>query len=168
MSQTYPPLAHETLRLDDIEPGKSESFSPNLYSYLKARGHFYPDGGTPEGVYVVLGGAQPADAYGTGTQMIGFADGDNFVGAPLLDVIELGVEAERMAYPIGRHVVLLRGFWDRYLGVGRCAIDPLHQEQLLDNRYTERGDVRVCKWCGRHQEKVLHPGSGFRVSWMNT
>lgn len=167
MSQHCPPLAHASLRLEDIDPGKAISFSPNLYAYLRARGHFYGEGGTPEGVYVVQSGAMPADAYKPGSLMIGFPSGEDFYGTPLMAALGRGAKAERMAYPIGKQVHLLRGFWDRYLKVGRCAMDPLHIEPFFENRFGEAKGIRTCLWCGKKKQNVLHSSTDHDVSWEN-
>lgn len=49
----------------------------------------------------------------------------------------------------------LEGFWDSYLKVGRCAIDPSHSEHFMASRFREHESGRECLWCGHQQRKVV-------------
>lgn len=59
------------------------------------------------------------------------------------------------------------GFWDRYLEVGRCAIDPGHQEHFSGpERFSIQGNIRTCLWCGCVQHKVVTPRTVLDESWV--
>ncbi|WP_199031425.1 hypothetical protein [Ralstonia sp. ASV6] len=109
-------VGHPTMNLDDIDPSKSQAYSPNLYAWMKKRAHFFRDGGHAEHIYRVRANSSFADCFGAGT------------------------------------LIRVEGFWDRYLKVGRCAIDPEHQEHFLGgDRYLHNGSSQICLWCGEHQ-----------------
>jgi hypothetical protein len=166
MEQFTTPVGHKTLRLADIAPNKSAAFSPNLHKYMKTHGHFYRGGGTIEGVYKVRAGTKAAEVFGAGTLMLGFPDEDGyFIGTRMISALCHGSKAERAAYPYGKGVELVEGFWDRYLEVGRCAIDPDHNENFMADRFSMDGDTRTCLWCGAKHERVLTPRTVFDESW---
>lgn len=158
---------HATLRLRDIDPAKNQGFSPNLYRYLKRHGHFYRDGGILDNVYAVKDGTRLAEFFGAGTLMIGFSCDGDFVGSRLIAVLCNGAKEDRFSYP-GRAMVI-EGFWDRYLLVGRCAIDPVHEEHFMGDRYEIQGDERVCRWCGARHQRIVTPRTAtvFDESWVD-
>jgi len=42
----------------------------------------------------------------------------------------------------------LKGFWPRYIRIGRCALDPKHNYEY-DGRFKPVGKTgRQCQWCG--------------------
>ncbi len=154
------PLGHKTLKLCDLFPDRSAAFSPNLYQWMKQRAHFYMDGGVAQGVYRVKPGTSTADAFGAGTLMIGYPNngyaGDtDFSGVRLMDVLCNGRKALCWCYAnMAPDLEVVGGFWDRYLQVGRCAIDPEHQEHFTGaDRFGMDGDIRKCLWCGHQQRQ---------------
>ena len=159
-------IGHPTLVLADTAPSKSEAFSPNLHKYLKEHAHFFRDGGILDGVYKVLPDTKAASQFGAGSLLLGYPDEGFFTGARLMSVLCLGREAERCAYPCGSGLKFLDGFWDNYLRVGRCAIDPAHRENLLAERFREHATGRECLWCGHQQRKVVIPRVVHETSWI--
>lgn len=163
MNTVFTPVGHPTMRLKDIQPGKSAAFSPNLYRWMRARGHAYKDGGVADTVYQVREGTKLAEQYGAGTLFIGHPysqyDGDtDFSGARLIGVLCNGSEEISYCHAgAAPDLDEVPGFWDSYLKIGRCAIDPEHNEHFLgNNRYRVEGDERECLWCGaRHQIETL-------------
>jgi hypothetical protein len=172
MSALITPVGHPTMRLKNILPSVSATFSHNLYRWMKTRGHAYSDGGVAETVYRVLPGSRLAKEFGAGTLMIGCAydqyEGDtDFSGSLLINVLCNGSKATRYCY-LGAvpSVEIVEGFWDRYLTVGRCAIDPEHKEHFQGSeRYSVSGDVRTCLWCGEQHQKTVTPRTVFDESW---
>lgn len=171
-TETMTPIGHKTLQLRDLMPSKSAAFSPNFYRWMKSKAHFYRDGGVAESVYRVKPGSRTAESFGADTLMIGYPydayPGDaDFSGMRLMAVLCNGSKADRACYPnIFPDLVLLEGFWDRYLQVGRCVIDPEHHEHFMGgDRYQEGGDQRTCLWCGVVQAKVSTPRTVVDVSW---
>ena len=152
--------------LADTAPSKSEAFSPNLHNYLKEHAHFFRDGGILDGVYQVLPDTKAASQFGAGSLLLGYPDDGFFIGARLMSVLCLGREAERCAYPCGSGLKFLEGFWDSYLKVGRCAIDPAHTEHFMANRFHEHETGRECLWCGHQQRKVITPRVVHETSWV--
>lgn len=152
-------IGHATMLVHDLEPKKSAAFSPNLHKYLKEKGHFFKDGGLLDGVYEVQSGTKAAEQFGAGTLLLGYPDDGFFTGSRLMAVLCNGRQADRYAYPCGSGLKFLEGFWDSYLKVGRCAIDPDHQMHFMADRFSVHsdGDGRDCLWCGHRQRKVVTP-----------
>jgi len=167
------PVGHKTLRLRDLMPEKFASFSPNLYRWMKEHTHFYRDGGMTDSVYRVKPGTRAAERLGAGTLMIGHPfnghPGDtDFSGARLVGALCQGGKATRFCYGgLAPDMELMEGFWDRYLQVGRCAIDPEHDMHFSGGeRYSINGDQRECLWCGKKQQKVLTPRTVYDETWV--
>lgn len=136
---------------------------------MREKAHFYKDGGVLQTVFRVKPETRLAKDFGAGTLMIGYPDsGDEngFVGIRLMAVLCEGVKAGSFYY-IGMATMLeeVEGFWEQYLKVGRCAIDPTHKEGFLDDRYNMGGDTRTCLWCGAKHERVLTQRTVFDESW---
>lgn len=159
---TLIPVGHPSMRLKDIHPNKSPAFSPNLHRWMRSRGHAYRDGGVADSVYRVRSGSKLASAYGAGTLFIGHPynqyEGDSdFSGVQLIAVLCNGTKAGAFCFAgAARDLEEVVGFWDRYLQVGRCAIDPDHKEHFIGgDRFVVENDQRECLWCGaRHQMKT--------------
>lgn len=166
------PLGHKTLRLRDLSPEHSPSFSPNLYRWMQRRAHFYLDGGVAENVYRVKPGTPTADSFGAGTLIIGHPfnghPGDtDFSGVRLYHALCNGRKALSWCYGnMAPDLEVVEGFWDRYLQVGRCAIDPEHQEHFSGaDRFAMKGDIRKCLWCGHQQRQILTPRTVYDETW---
>lgn len=152
------PVGHPTLMIKNIAPSISPAFSPNLYRWLKAYGHAYDDGGLAETVYRVLPDTRLAKEFGSGALFIGCPyeqyEGDtDFSGSLLISVLCNGSQAKRFCYagaapslePVG-------DFWESYLHIGRCAIDPGHKEHFYGSeRYASDGVNCICLWCGHRK-----------------
>lgn len=168
------PVGHKTLRLADLSPDKSPAFSPNLYRWMRRQAHFYQDGGVADGVYRVMPRTRAADMFGEGTLFIGFPMnghlGDtDFLGARLMGVLCQGSREIRWAYPsLAQDVEQIGDFWDRYLEVGRCAIDPDHEEHFsCGTRFAVSGNERVCLWCGHRQHRVMTEKVVLAEAWVS-
>ena len=159
-------IGHRAITLADIAPQKSPSFSPNLHKYLKEHGHFFRDGGLLDGVYEVQPGTKAASQFGAGTLLLGYPDDGFFTGARMMSVLCSGREAERCAYRCDSGLKFLEGFWDSYLKVGRCAIEPSHTEDFMQTRFHENETGRECLWCGHQQRKVVTPRIVHETSWV--
>jgi hypothetical protein len=172
MTTTTRPIGHKTLTLKQLVPARSASFSPNLYRWMKTMAHFYGGGGVLQTVYRVKPDTQLAQEYGAGTLMIGYpgdaGDDQGFVGVRLMAVLCQGVKADSFYY-LGMTSMLeeVEGFWDAYLKIGRCAIDPAHQEHFQADRFHEHADGRECLWCGHQQRKVVTPRVVHDTAWVS-
>lgn len=167
------PVAHTTLTLSQICPTKSAAFSPNLHKWMRRHAHFFKEGGVMDTVFRVRPEGKLAESFGPGTLLIGQAyaqyKGDaDFSGVRLMAALCQGADAGRFCY-IGAMNGLeeLKGFWDGYLKVGRCAIDPEHREHFMGDRFRMDGDTRTCLWCGAKHERVLTPRTVFDESWQS-
>lgn len=170
------PIGHRTLRLKQLDPKLSPAFSPNLYRWMRAKSHFYRDGGTTDTVYRVMPGTKLAEDYGAGTLFIGYPYNESpsdkdFSGARLMQVLCNGGKAQRFCFPHMAHELeVIEGFWEAYLSVGRCAIDPGHYQHFIGDRYkvdNENPDNRTCLWCGAKQHLVRTPRTVLDTAWDN-
>lgn len=167
MEQINSNVGHPTLRVEDIEPSKADSFSPNLFKYLKKHGLFYSNGGLLDGVYIVKPDTKAAKCFGVGTLLLGYYDEDFFIGTRLMSALCNGTKAERGAYPCGTGAEIVHDFWSTYLKIGRCAIDPEHSESFINgDRYSIMNDVRLCRWCGKKHQKIVTPRTIYDESWV--
>lgn len=175
VTSTISPVGHPTMTLHEISPSRSAAFSPNLYRWMFSEGHAYKGGGVAETVFRVLPDSKLEKHFGAGTLMIGYPynqyEGDtDFSGSLLISVLCNGSKAKRFCYSgAAGSLEVVDGFWDRYLQVGRCAIDPEHQQHFWGNeRYSIAGDTRTCLWCGQTHQRVLTPRIAIDESWSTT
>lgn len=160
----YPELdvvAHERLRLADLGPQRSAAFSPNLYRWMRAHGAFRRAGGVVQTAYLPRPGSRAEAEFGCGTLFLGKpfdAVGGNpdFCGARMIAVLCDGAREHNWCFSgLMPDLAPVAGFWERYLQVGRCAIDPEHQQYFLGgDRYRVEGRSRTCLWCGAHHERI--------------
>lgn len=173
-TETLAPIGHKTLRRADLSPHKSPSYSPNLYRWMRENAHFYNDGGVAEAVYRVIPRTRTAESFGSETLLLGFPmnayPGDaDFLGVRLTEVLCQGGKGGRWCFAgMTPDLELVEGFWDQYLAIGRCAIDPGHQEYFVGGgeRYKIDGDARTCLWCGATHRRVLTPRTVIDESWV--
>lgn len=168
-----PVVGHKTLRLRELAPKLSPSFSPNLYRWMRTSAHFHVDGGVTEAVYRVKPGTPAARYLGAGSLMIGYPvegyPGDtDFSGARLIGVLCNGSGERRACFGnLAPDLELVEGFWERYLVVGRCALDPNHLEHFLGgDRFRVTDDSRTCLWCGGTHQRVMTPRTVMDESWV--
>lgn len=108
---------HRTMRIDDIAPARSPSFSPNQHSWMKRHAHVYRDGANGDVVHRVREGSRAAKSFGAGTLLIGRAydsyEGDtDFSGILLMEALCNGAKAERVCYPgIMESLEPVEDFW---------------------------------------------------------
>ena len=169
-------IGHKTLRLRDVAASKSPSYSPNLYRWLLKKGHFFSDGGILQCVFRVKNKTQAAEVFGAGTLLIGYRCQDvdsnpvdkDFIGVRLMATLCQGSKADSWCYSgITDDIELVENFWDQYLRVGRCAIDPEHEEHFSGaKRYTEADEERSCLWCGAQHRKEFHRRTVQDVLWV--
>lgn len=140
-----------------INPTIKPSFSPNLHKFLKAWRRRLPDYYMPE----VWNDPE------TKMLMIGCHYKDepieraSFGGLRLYSALCHGAKAyqEKACYMhlIPSKMEHITEFWERYLDVGRCAIDHEHKQWFIggEGRFVMDGDVRTCTWCGlKHQRHI--------------
>jgi len=172
MTTLSTPVGHATMRREDLAPTRG-SYSPNLFAWMKRHAHFYRGGGHAESVFRVRKGSRYAQMFGEGTLVIGHAfgqyEGDtDFSGVRLMAALCRGARADRVCY-LGMmpSLEVVANFWERYLDVGRCAIDPDHQEHFVGGeRFSFDGEHRTCLWCGAEHNRVMTPRTVHDESWV--
>lgn len=168
------PVAHPSLKLADLKPELHPSRSPNLFRWMRRRAHFYRDGGVADGVWRVKAGSEAAKWLGEGTLMIGcpmaqYPGDTDFSGLRLIEVLCNGSKAGSYCYAsLAPQLEEVIGFWDRYMSVGRCAIDEAHSQNFIgdEGRYRIEGDSRTCLWCGAQQTRVITPRIVEDEAWV--
>lgn len=77
----------------------------------------------------------------------------SLIGSRLWSVVCDGRRAKIWSYAFKTEPV--PDFWDRYLVIGKCAIDTAHS--FYDERWEQKGEKRrVCKWCGHAQVRETY------------
>lgn len=165
-------IGHKTVLRSHLAPDRSPSFSPNLFRWLSRQGHFFQDGGLAEGVFRVRPGTATAKTFGAGRLFIGRPLGEypgdaDFSGVRLMSALCDGARAGRWCFSgMAPDLEEVPEFWDRYLKIGRCAIDPAHQEHFSGGeRYRLEGNRRTCLWCGATQHRHVTRRVVEDVSW---
>jgi hypothetical protein len=141
----------------DAVPGR---YSGNLYDWLERAQRKYAGKALRWwGVYAYEPGVVDCDsqvfAWGSCTASwlyIGMTDGEGYLyGSRLSEVITLGREVSRWAYPLlgDQALDITDAFWSRYLQQGKCAFDAGHLLYRDEDRYVTEGDRRQCQWCQR-------------------
>lgn len=134
------------MEIKNIAPAKGEKYSPNLYKWLTQRDKKHR--------------AETSKVFRApnGGLWIGMIDENIFlIGCRLMAVLCAGTKAESMAYPLKQIGPLeeVEDFWERYLAVGRCAIDQKHEMSFVgdETRWLVDGDKRECLWCGSAKQR---------------
>lgn len=148
---------HELARA--IDPRKKPCFSPNLHKWVKHWVKDYPENMLPE-VWLKNDGIQLL-YIGRQTREENEIQACGFVGVRLNSVLRNGVSAnkERGWFTnLGPgNMTHVADFWDRYLQIGRCAIDAEHRQFFIgdEGRYVMHGKIRTCTWCGaQHKLRI--------------
>lgn len=149
--------------LDLIAPDKGDKYSPNLHKWLKKqmRSSFASDGIR---VYQRDGGL----IYGNKKILhIGYVFDGALCGSRLYGVLTHGAKAEIFCYGRLAYFEEIPDFWQRYIAIGRCAIDTEHKTQFdySQGRWHEEGDARTCQWCGAVQRRKRWTETVERECW---
>lgn len=142
-----------------INPRRKPSFSPNLHRWLKAWAKNHPEHILPEvwldrdGLKLLRIGRQSREEHQH--------KDCGFVGVRLNSVLCNGTSANKERgwfINLGPgNMTHIADFWERYLQIGRCAIDTEHRGSFIgdEGRYVMAGDVRTCTWCGaQHLRRI--------------
>lgn len=131
------------LNIDAIHPRNGAKFSPNLHEFLSCR---------RERLAV-----RYARVYidKDGVLWLGYLDEGYLIGARLMQILCNGRKTETFAFGNLGRLIEVPEFWQRYMEVGRCAIDTQHQMFFVgdDTRWSVAGDVRKCLWCGNATQR---------------
>lgn len=126
-----------------ISPKKGKKYSPNLHAWLCAQERTQP--GRLERLRVYRSA--------TGILWIGFPYEGDFIGVRMMAVLCSGKKARTASWGRGTGPLEeLPTFWADYLRIGRCAIDPHHDEYFVNSEdrfeVSADGNSRRCTWCG--------------------
>lgn len=140
-----------------IDPKLNPAYSPNLHAFVRSK---------VDSIQVF----RVSRNYGVlrvGMLAIGYIHDGHFVGCLLNSALCHGRKARTWCFAgHADGVELIPEFWERYLKVGRCAIDPDHTTLYIDERWTHvTDDKRRCLWCGHEQHRVLTPVTKMVESW---
>ena len=158
-SKEAEPLPMNGLIIQNIHPKLGEKYSPNLYAWLTKKNNTHR--------------AWNSRVYQDkeGTFWIGFNDGNVFMcGSRLMGVLCNGAKEGTGAYSNMQSMTEITDFWERYMDIGRCAIDIDHKMYFIndDNRWKVEGDQRECQWCGNcTQTKHVHEEVKVIERWVN-
>jgi len=136
-------IEHAGLDIAAVNPKNGTKFSPNLYQWLTKR-----DTRRLRKNAVVC---KDKD----GKLFVGALDDGWLHGSNLMRVLCVGGKAEVFAFYLGAHEEIAN-FWQRYMEIGRCAIDQDHRMYFTgdDARWKTEGDTRHCQWCGNHSQTL--------------
>jgi hypothetical protein len=129
-----------------INPRNGPQFSLNLFRFLRKRG---------------VAWANICRVYRDTDNImwIGSLDNGWLHGARLMVVLCYGSGEQLFAYAPGRIAGLTEvpNFWEEYMRIGRCAIDPEHRRSFMDDEtrwaVSDDGKHRSCLWCGNAHQK---------------
>lgn len=127
-----PQMNHEFLK--QISPRESDMYSENLHRWL------WREVRTKMDVRIYR-------EEESGQLHVGWMFDGDFLGSKLWRVLCDGNRAQRYSYGPGFKEV--EGFWDRYLALGKCAIDVEHKH--YSERWRGDEEARECMWCGHKQ-----------------
>lgn len=165
MSQTLS-ISLSGLR-EAIAPSNGDKFSPNLHTWLNKHN---------VRKYIVWWGLPrlfTKETENMRTQLyIGWVDKENvFTGCRLFAVLS---QSDHEIYCFGNVDKIgfaeVPDFWERYIAIGRCAIDTEHGQRFVkdESRWRVEGDARFCQWCGNCTQS-LHKWTETveRQGWKN-
>ena len=135
-----------------VSPEAGPQFSPNLYAWL--RKNFKKRSEGPE-VFRSEHGAL----------YVGYMFDGDFIGAALSGILYQGARTGLFSYS-GEKFTRIASFWPKYKKLGRCYLDPKHQDYYLDKRWKEGPRRRTCLWCGHVQKKVSVREVVVKTRWV--
>ena len=141
-----------------VHPSLGAKFSPNLHSYLTS-----PD------LARLLPRMRVYRDEETGALWLGYVFDGCFTGTLLGQVLTKGRKAAVYSHPeITPRLREIEDFWQRYVVVGRCAIDTGHSSHFIggETRWVTIGPrERECTWCGARQVLSRWTESVDREAW---
>lgn len=142
-----------------INPRLNPSYSPNLHKWVKHWAKSHPEHMLPE-VWLENDGMKLLRIGFQSREKIERMD-CGFIGVRLNAVLCNGTSANKergwFTYLGPGNMTHIADFWERYLQIGRCAIDTEHSKHFLESegRYVMDGDTRTCTWCGaQHKRRI--------------
>lgn len=115
--------------LNKINPKNGKKYSPDLYRFLRHNPQYH-------------------QAYRDrdGLLYLGYMN-DGFFHGQRIGAILSG-RKQSYCYTGSSNWRELKGFWPKYIRIGRCVLDPKHLYDY-DGRYQPVGKTgRQCQWCG--------------------
>ena len=138
--------------ITEVSPKEGPQFSPNLYAWLRKnfrRRHEQPE----------------VFRSDHGALYVGFIFDGDFIGAALNGILCQGARTGLCSYS-AKEFTRIASFWPKYKKLGRCYLDPKHNDYYLDKRWKEGPRRRTCLWCGYVQKKVTTREVVVRTAWV--
>ena len=151
--------------IKEINPKNGHKFSPNLWKWMKKnRKRFF-------NLKVYLYSEEEINPHLYIGEM---SESDTCLsGAKLAAVITRGSRQEVYCMPWGRSCFKqVPDFWEKYISIGRCAIDPAHFWTFANEKeaprwsVSEDGKSRQCLWCGLEQVLEKYVYTENRTRWV--
>lgn len=151
---------------------REDKYSANLYRWLvkSHRKHW-----TAPNVFIQLGHdiCQVESFNPDQTQApaiyLGMPDNGDLFGSHLSRILTMGAKAETACYTgfalPHRAIDITQDFWERYLLLGKCAIDPEHT-LYGSERYDTSNKHRQCRWCGRKEASHIEKQIVSKTVWL--
>lgn len=144
---------------------RHERYSENLMKWLRKQKEapFFAAISTSDGVVYDPAKTQASRIF-IGRHRI---DEEGFLfGSRLSNILCTGAKTETFAFVPSMKFVVIPGWWEGYISLGKCFIDPEHTLYYDRERWEKSGDgkTRECVWCGNH-EQYLHTEMVPRQSW---
>lgn len=150
-------LERNNLDLDAISPEKGPQYSRNFHLWLKSQSSR------------VLAYRVYREKL-TGCLWVGILDGRELIGSKLIAVLCNGLKEKTAAWQ-GVDAVEVEGFWESYMAIGRCAVDPEHSMYFVDEatRWSVVGESRHCLWCKKASQVLTRQTREVVThNWENT
>lgn len=149
-----------------IRPDLHPKFSPNLFLYLTSRKMEHDAKlvrvyGSPQWQSQLILGiidTLPRTDWSFGVR-----------GCRLMAALSSPRKREN-AHFMGQDFQEVEGFWERYVSIGRCALDEEHRTSFIgdDGRWSKEGkNRRRCTWCGMVQKIIKRRVSKTHISYKN-
>lgn len=149
---------NNTELIQATNPRLKPSYSPNLHKYLKKYAANMPKHWTPK-IYR----SKEDDLWiGYFDPSVPATSEDGLIGIRVIRALVNGAKAySEKGWHLGygpANMEHIPDFWERYIAIGRCAIDTKHRQYFIDireDRYTMDGDIRTCTWCGAQHKRHI-------------
>ena len=157
------------MRYDLVRPEYKPSYSPSLFRWMRKTQKESPSLFKDLRVFRTVNADHSPHALFIG---VSWDDSLSFCGSRMSGVLCHGGRETRGVHThltIGKNLIdVADDFWEEYLRVGRCAIDPRHMTHFASDspRYEFPDDnTRVCLWCGETFSKRVVERIEADVFW---
>lgn len=150
-------IERNNLDLEVVSSEKGSQYSRNFYLWLKSQSSR-------------VWAFRVYREKSTNCLWVGILDGRELIGSKLIAILCNGAKEKTAAWQ-GIDAVEVEGFWDAYMAIGRCAIDPEHSMYFVDEatRWNVVGESRHCLWCKKASQVLTrHTHEVVTHKWQNS